>query len=465
MMMYHHSTTTAIALLVLVCLPHGAQGRNRDHHNDAEKTWDAGHVAWDESIEAFVPYPKEVLTHLEEQYRLHPMPVVLDITASVSDFEEESHPIFALVKGMVYRMQRQVVASPHFFVQDGISAHCRDSDSASQMEFEIQGAANCTQHCTNHGRYCLGPEFQHDVYNQHNGSQLIYEATRRMCFEYILKDGNSVVLFDYLESFEHRNCSEAENLHHCSIDVLDQMHSLPLDDIEACIADAGGFDADDVNLALDEELDRQMALHITHTNQLPVLEMDGTPYTGQFTVKDMFAQICREWPEGHEMPLACQFCRPCDDVRKCLWHLECDGRPFNASDYVSPEEALKGILLADEKEREAKKSKGFLSMGGVVGRWEVGFVWGAVAGLIVAALFAMREIRIRNLVGQLADARDSEEDFKPQGAGGMSDRDIDAIMESLDVKSTDRDAAIRRSSGSTDTDDSEELAAHLPPMV
>lgn len=430
-----------ISLSSLCVVESNNNKNNVARDNGHDKLWDHYQVAWDESLDAFVPYPKDAYPLLERRNAADPYPVVIDVSGTVSDWDQ---PIFALLKGIVHRNHR-VLARPHFYVQDGTTAQCRkklETPTTRRRQLNNdnnnnnpQQPANCTRHCTNHGRYCLEhPEVP--------GAELVMEATRRMCFEYILHDVGNMQLFQYIEGFQKAEChtrtgtaqdendddDDDDTMSKCSQQVLDELRVMPnKGDMEDCLGMAGGFDTDDFNLALEEELQYQDDMVLPRTIQeaqavLPVIEIDGQPYTSHYTVKDIFKGVCDAFPDNGK-PVACDFCSDCQDVRKCLWHLECDGEAFDVNKLMGPDEAL------EAESSSSSSSTSVINFGSPSG-WEVGFVWGLAGGLTIAAFFMVREIRSRRKMAKdVADMEDLSWQPEPLGLPNL-----DNVVDSLSAK-------------------------------
>ena len=242
----------------------------------------------------------------------------------------------------------------------------------------------------------------------------------------------------------------------CSFQLLDTMNDLvSRTSIQQCLEKSGGLTTDNRNLLWESQLRRLTKLQVVRVDQLPVVEIDATVYSGQFTVKEIFAQVCAAYPPNMK-PLACQFCSECVDVRKCLWKLTCDGNPLDMSNYTLTTPA--GDAYNDNNTQKG----GFEAW---VGTWEVGFVWGIVAGLIVAVVFAAREIRIRMLVRQLADAREANSsEFRPHGGDELPN--IDELVDSAEFKSHSGDILSVVEEDETDSDSSDDhTSPPLPSIV
>ena len=386
------------------------------HHNGHDKLWDHYQVDWDESHGSFVPYPKEAYALLEDRNQASSMLALIDVTSHVADWDQ---PIFSILKGIVNRNHR-VSMSSHFFVQDGSTAACftkpenrhgaqrrladgNEDDDEDFVDTAISGAAplpeNCTRHCTNHGRYCL-------EHSSVAGADLVEEAARRMCFEYILRDGGNMEMFQYIEGFQAAQCHKqgAGKMADCSRKALEKAKSaITQEKMEHCLNRAGGFDKDDMNMELEEQLDYQHHLKLPNTIQqaaskLPVLAINGIAYSGHYTVKNIFQAVCDTFPENGK-PVACDFCGGCSDVRKCLWKLECDGEPFDVISFLGGIRIGTLPPLEDyaQIEGDSKPSGSFFLRFSSPSGWEVGFVWGLAGGLIIAAFFMVRELKTRRL--------------------------------------------------------------------
>jgi hypothetical protein len=66
--------------------------------------------------------------------------------------------------------------------------------------------------------------------------------------------------------------------------------------------------------------------------------------------------------------------------------------------------------------------------------WQLGFLWGAIAGLAVAMCFEIRAYRSRQALQDLEDCRPHfEDDFVPHGTENLDD--LESVVESLDMES------------------------------
>lgn len=82
-----------------------------------------------------------------------------------------------------------------------------------------------------------------------------------------------------------------------------------------------GLDDDTENAYMKEELNKMVDLQL---GDLPLLKIGFEYYTGPQTTKDIFKAVCAAYPQDRQ-PVACDFCKDCDDVRLCLWTLQCNG--------------------------------------------------------------------------------------------------------------------------------------------
>jgi hypothetical protein len=65
--------------------------------------------------------------------------------------------------------------------------------------------------------------------------------------------------------------------------------------------------------------------------------------------------------------------------------------------------------------------------------WQLGFLWGAIAGLAIATIIEFRAYRSRRAIQELEDCRSHfEDDFVPHGTENFEN--LHSVMEALDTK-------------------------------
>ena len=114
----------------------------------------------------------------------------------------------------------------------------------------------------------------------------------------------------------------------CSKNALAEVSHTDWSSVVDCVQLAGGLDEDVMNVRLQEQLDRQQGSY--NLRQIPMIHIGGTPYEGEWEVKGILDSVCTAYQRVFDItPIACDFCSPCQDVRKCLWYLNCDDQLFS----------------------------------------------------------------------------------------------------------------------------------------
>jgi hypothetical protein len=286
-------------------------------------SWESPYVSWDESLDAYVPWPDSVAHLLEKERpnKKYDTPVALYVIGSVSDWDLS---LWSLLKGMDARTPVRIFG--HYVIDDGATVGCRQVDPDEPAAMKEVVSAECSAMCTNHGRYCATSD---DV---QSGAAMVAESLRRSCIGGI--DAKKR-LWRYLEAFTKQNCREAKNLTDCSMQAIEAIPDFSYQQVEECVQYLGGLDDDKDNLVLKINLLQQQRNHYDH-ECLPLLEINDQVYHGEHNVKDIFQAVCQAFP-ANKTPLACDVCSACGDVRKCLWHLQCDGKQFDTKAYLEPE--------------------------------------------------------------------------------------------------------------------------------
>lgn len=281
-------------------------------------------VNYEESEETYVDYPTDgVSQELLDSQPLIPK-VHLALWTTVDDFR---HPLFYLVKGIVRRLDKDLlVFEPSYYLQDGRNEGCRVMNELTQLE-EPNPEMDCSQNCTNYGRYCAGEVPQEgDLAERITGAEIVTESLRQLCVWVVYgKTGGS----NMLHFFRYVNDLLFEQCHHpfsknCTYSVMDRIEVSP-HFIERCMNHTHGLDADDMNPYLREQVDKSRDIT---SAMVPRLKIGNYWYTGEETTGEIFRAVCANYP-ADKQPLACDFCKDCSDVRYCLWHLQCNnGQTF-----------------------------------------------------------------------------------------------------------------------------------------
>jgi len=393
-----------------------SSNRTTDHFYHPEKIWDPIEIHWNESLDTFVPYPRDAYSIIKEResYMVHPeVPIYI-----MEDIPTEwNRSVYRLIKAIVHRIPSVDVRS-NYFVQDGLSAGCFDPNKDDDKKQQLP--ANCSRHCTNHGRYCLQ---QHNNNNNRSnsdynipGSEWIKEVVRRMCFEYLLHD-TGIALLDYMDGFHKAQCftytsmvseindsnndSNNWSMSNCANQVLSklQIFADKKDAMQSCFDRAGGFEGNNKNLELEDALTVENQLLLPQAwdvaqSVLPILVINWIPYTGNFTVRDIFHRVCEVFPTKAR-PIACDFCSDCDDVRRCLWQLKCNETSFDTPTFQATMEAKQAeAITAAAKPSASSSSNSVFHFAEPTGK-QVGIIWGGVCALMIVAFFVIRDSKSR----------------------------------------------------------------------
>lgn len=379
----------------------------------------------------YVPYPDEAQGSLEMEYNsLKHSPDVLIIQS----LPEEEH-IWPLVKGITIRnhFQNKILwAHASYLIADGKNIGCREeiynNDTGQSAIFPVT-TTSCENLCLNKGRYCaphLPPSLQR--LTTHQGKDLVLEALRRMCFDSYYH-ATDIKWFQYLEEFDRMDCFRSYDLTNCSMTVFDKISHADYPNLANCMQE-DLLDTDSPNDTLEKQLELQRKTDYTKDTQMPVLEFGGVVYNGQFTVKDMFRDYCEQFPEDGIRPMSCDFCEGCEDVRLCLWKLECDSVSFDVSKDLG---ASYAETSSQKTEREGETAGSDLTKGNS-GMLILGILIGLIFGAISSSFFIYRDYRSRQTMAQMSasqlvsgyrDNDDSDDQFEEGlelSSGNRSDR-------------------------------------------
>ena len=301
---------------------------------------------WDESRSSYVPYPDSALGLLAKELKVISAPLGLDVTVSLGQSPTTAYEVWSKLKGVVHRFRKQnqiIHANAHYYISTGIEYGCREIQTNTDTGLQLEGqvlpeSEQCARDCTNFGRYCLTPDST-DV----AGSDLVEETLFRICFANIYHRSD-LRFWEYLEVYEALQCQTAPRSpgqpNECSFRALEQIAHTTRQAIESCMHLAGGTTADTVNVHLKHEVDRRTAASTNFYIQqdVPMIHFAGQIYPFSLQEQDdesppsVFQFVCQVYHEETGiLPLACDFCASCNDARKCLWLLECDGQPFDVS--------------------------------------------------------------------------------------------------------------------------------------
>lgn len=328
-----------------------AQGsRNRHENNYLRQTEDVELPAanlsatltttpldWKEIRSTYVRYPASASNLLTAQMQVITAPIGLEITSTMTRPDQQLQ-VWSLFKGIVHRFRKQnqiIHANPHYFISTGEEVSCRvtiqdpDINRATEIEM-IPVPGHCAQHCTNHGRYCIIPPED----SESTGVELIEEILRRICFDQTYH-ASDLRFWEYMEAWSQLECRVGDS--ECSTQALGFVRQTSQHAIDNCMHLAGGTLEDRHNIHLQREIDhrkRESSRYAYAENDLPFIHFGGQQYSGEdWTVEDIFDFVCTVYHEHSGVrPVACDWCGHCSDVRKCLWTLKCDAKPFDATE-------------------------------------------------------------------------------------------------------------------------------------
>lgn len=211
-----------------------------------------------------------------------------------------------------------------------------DPDTLRDKEVETIPVPGHCSHCTNHGRYCIMPPAD----SEQTGQEIIQETLMRICFAQIYHSSD-LRFWEYMEALDQQQCAAGEL--ECSREALATVSKISQRAIDSCMRLAGGTEGDNPNVHLQVEVDHRKGSNARYSfgvGELPMIHVGGKKYqSSDWSVEGIFPFVCEVFDEQMGMkPLACDFCEGCQDVRKCLWKLECDGKPFEASEFMTEED-------------------------------------------------------------------------------------------------------------------------------
>jgi hypothetical protein len=194
--------------------------------------------------------------------------------------------------------------TPHMYIHDGVRSHCQGND----------GDNWCYTLCTNNGRYCA-TDPDNDLDGGVSGADIVKESLRRLCIwsKYGATDGIGEKFWNYVTEFIDR-CSSNDYFNDDDC-IKDAYKHAKVDgkDIERCMIDSGGVDADTPNAKLDIEISLQASRGVVI---VPTAFVNNAVLRGALSVGTMLRAICAGYSEG-SMPEVCQKCSGCQDVPGC----------------------------------------------------------------------------------------------------------------------------------------------------
>ncbi|CAB9504211.1 Vacuolar-sorting receptor [Seminavis robusta] len=297
-------------------------------------------VPYPETRATYVRFPSTAKDLLAEEVANYPSPLVVEVTTVITHWHV---PLWDLLKGVIHRFRAQnqiIYVKAHHYIGNGMTEHgCRiewiDEDTGAITERAVV-TDPCQQQCTNQGRYCA-PEIPNDLNPANPPKKLVEETLRRLCID-DLYHASDLKHFEYLDAWKDLQCHTTDDMTECARQALAQVAHTDWASVEQCMQLAGGLDADTMNVRLQEQLDRQQGQYAL--DNIPLVHIAGERYKGSWDVSNLLNDICDAYPTSQQLPtqvnpMGCDFCRECDDVRHCLWYLECNERPFDIDTFRS----------------------------------------------------------------------------------------------------------------------------------
>jgi len=133
---------------------------------------------------------------------------------------------------------------------------------------------------------------------------------------------NALHFWRYVNDLLFQQCSSPFS-QNCTYSIMDIM-DIGSNFIERCMNHTNGLLMDDDNGYLQYQIDQGQELTM---DDIPTLKINNTWYAGDYTTAAIFETVCAAYPDS-DRPVACDFCQNCNNVRYCLWYLQCDGKTF-----------------------------------------------------------------------------------------------------------------------------------------
>lgn len=251
-------------------------------------------------------------------------------------FPEPDQRIWPLVKGMTIRNHldpKILWATPTYLISDGLDMGCRELGADGVTSIPIEESTLCDDHCTHAGRYCH-PELPVNLPPTVTGKSLVLEALRRLCIDRAYH-ASDYKFFRYLEDFERAGCLLSADMTACSLEVINKISWLDYANFADCVGDLNDIVSDVKNDVLEEQLVAAKNKNIDPASDIPSLYLADVKYEGELTTEAIFREYCGIFERDGKMhPVSCDICGGCQDVRKCLWTLECDGTPFDETKFL-----------------------------------------------------------------------------------------------------------------------------------
>ena len=319
----------------LLLLATSASATSFTHNGWSSSETDATFAAWPDDMQQVVD--DQVFTH--EEHNADALPVMRVFTSFPEPAEQRVWP---LLHGMAKRLDP--LFSPHatFHLLDGAKYGCRKAgENGGHVPVESE---HCHNHCIRQGRYCA-PQKPEDLPGNKHGRDIVQEVFRRICFmHHYHATGTSTkgaTYYDYVQAFDKSDCFAHANFTQCSFNVMEEVGA-PAFNLEKCL-EAHLLDQDVKSETLDKNLE---LLGDKTLEDMPQVEIDEKPLLTtspkEYSASTFFFRYCDSFGTNFkQLPLACQVCEPCEDIRSCLWTLKCDGSfvsmtpPDQTDDYYS----------------------------------------------------------------------------------------------------------------------------------
>lgn len=195
--------------------------------------------------------------------------------------------------------------TPHMYIYDGVRSHCQGND----------GENFCYNLCTNNGRYCA-TDPDNDLEKGISGADVVKESLRRLCIWKIYgeEDGIGVKWWDYLAEFNDRCGSPDFFANEDCVNDAYKHSGIDGTQIQSCMRDSGGVDADTTNAKLESEIASQTQRGVV---VIPTAFVNTAAIRGALTAANVFGAICSGFQDG-TAPDVCDRCGRCPDAVGCI---------------------------------------------------------------------------------------------------------------------------------------------------
>lgn len=304
---------------------------------------------WDpsENRDSYVHFPDEMKELLDAEFKTLMRSPQLSVFTTVPEPEWRVYP---LVKGMMLRnhLDNKILwAHPNYLITDGLEYGCRELVEGTDHHVAVESAL-CEEHCLHQGRYCA-PFEPNDMPSVlpfgFQGKELVKESLRRLCFDHYYH-ASDVKYFEYLELFDRKQCLQQPGVSQCSMQVIEEVDHANYDFLEECVNETAwntDYTSERLELQLTEA--RRAGANLANMPLVKIGDIEHPrPQPGQdFTTQGIFAHYCTMFGERAMHPVSCDVCGGCQDVRKCLWTLECDGVPLDPVAFLKEHAGENGI--------------------------------------------------------------------------------------------------------------------------